>query len=255
MKATRRMPVLGVNIAAGRGGLHTEQRIRFNAMQKRTYRIARLKRAGAEVRDVTRAELVPGTAYGSRVIGMAPVTLHRLRCTMSLALPKKAKSTSLALRYLASPTPQLDPTFGAVEAPLYFWARLAFDGDAATHGLMQRAWRHHITRLGAVKRPWKQLAGPAGATTLTLRKIGWQASSAFHCGTEMGAALDLRAIAPSVIRSFVFTAVETCLWKEWAEAPSAANDTIVRRNCGYWIPDIGRLCSGPGRHWTALQVA
>ena len=64
MKATRKMAVLGINTAAGKGDLHAGQRLRLSAMQKRTFRIAKLKRAGANVRDVTRAELVPGTAYG-----------------------------------------------------------------------------------------------------------------------------------------------------------------------------------------------
>ena len=58
MKEIRKMAALGVNIAVGRGGLHAGQKLRFNSMQKRTFRIAKLKRAGAEVKNLTQTELV-----------------------------------------------------------------------------------------------------------------------------------------------------------------------------------------------------
>lgn len=245
MRATRKMTVLGVNIAAGKGGLHAGQRIRFNAMHKKNYRIAKLKRARADVQNVTRAELVLGTAYGSRVIGVAPVTLvtlHRLRSTMVLAIPKRAKSASLTLQYLASDTPYLDPSFGVAEAPLLYWAYLAFDGGGETHHLMQMAWQRRAPRLGRVKRPCQHLAGPAGATTLTLKRIGWRAFSAFHWGTETGTNFDLRKFAPSAVRKLIRVVVEKSRWAELAAAPSTSNDTFTRQGCWYWMADIRRLC-------------
>ena len=48
-KSARTMKVLGVDTAAGRGGIHKTQRIRLSAMGKRSARLWRLKKVGAKV--------------------------------------------------------------------------------------------------------------------------------------------------------------------------------------------------------------
>jgi hypothetical protein len=227
-KATRTMKVLGVDTAAGRGNLHQTQRIRLSATQKKAKRMRKLKKTGADVRQIAQPGLVPGTAYGTRVIGMTPVVLRGLRRTMAIALPESAKSASLTLKYMVSEKPKLDPTYQACAAPAMFWARLAFGGGAGTHQAMQDAWLKQVPRLGMSKRPWQLVAGPAGATTMVLRKLGWISSSAFAWKLCDGTCIDLRSLAPSSLAKFIDAAVEAALWKEWAAAGSAGQEPFKR---------------------------
>lgn len=132
----------------------------------------KLKRAGARLRQVAQPAFVAGTAYGCRVIGMAPAVLHRLRQTMQLALPDRAKSSSVTLRFMTSNKPRLDPTYGAWTAPLEFWARMAFSGDPEVHQCMQAVWLRQIPILGLCNGPWAKVAGPAGVTHSVLKELG-----------------------------------------------------------------------------------
>ena len=120
LRGTRKLETLGIHTAAGRGNLHGGQRARMNAIAKKAKRLLRFRKAGAKLRPVAEPGLVPGTAYGCRVIGMVPSVLHRLRKTMTLALPERAKSASITLQFLTSDRPRLDPTFGAWATPVEF---------------------------------------------------------------------------------------------------------------------------------------
>jgi hypothetical protein len=81
-RATKTMAVLGIDTAAGRGNLHGHQRTRMTAMQKRARSMKRLKGAGANVSRLAEGAIVPGVSHGTRLTGMTPSVLHRLRRTM-----------------------------------------------------------------------------------------------------------------------------------------------------------------------------
>ena len=70
VKATRTLQVSGVDTPAGRGGLHKEQRVRFNAMQKLAYRLRTLKKVGACVRILLK-ERFQGHRHASEHIAPA----------------------------------------------------------------------------------------------------------------------------------------------------------------------------------------
>ena len=169
-KAVRATAVLGVDTAAGKGGIHGQSRTRMCAAEKRKARFANLRKLGAKTGNVVRSALVPAVTYGSRVVGLPPTVLHRLRKLMRVGLPSKAKSASLTLQYMASRTLK-DPTFAVFEAPLMFWAKLAFSGTAATRRKLQKAWKKQVVRVGKAKKPWAKVAGPAGAVTLNLKQL------------------------------------------------------------------------------------
>ena len=179
-KAVRAMKVLGIDTAAGRGGLRATQTLRCTALGKKVLRLLRLREAGPDWVNVVRSS-APMVTHGTRVIGLQPSVLDRMKRTLAVALPHRGKSASLSLRFLTSPTFRLEPSFAACEAPLLFWCRLAFDGrdDRSLTFEMNRAWRRQAIRLGWSKRPWSLVAGPAGAVVLTLKRLGWAASSAF----------------------------------------------------------------------------
>lgn len=221
-------------------------------MQRPARRLRFLKRAGARIRNVAQGEVVSGTAYGTKVIGMLPSTLHKLRQTIVIALPDRAKSASITLQYLSSNRPKLDPTFGAVSAPVLFWTHLAFGGDQEDHQCMQKPWRTQAPLLGRSARPWTQVAGPAGSTTMALRFIGWIASSAFHWGLPDGTVLDVRTAAPSTVIKLLESAIEQALWTAWAKAPSAKNEHFQRDPGEYWMQDARRLCKGFRHDWSGL---
>ena len=252
-KAARVMPVLGVNTAAGRGGIHGGQRERFTAMGKRANRLKRLRKAGAKVANVARAAVVKGTTYGSKVIGLVPSVLHLLRRTKTMVQPERSTSASTTMQYMVHEREDADPTFEAVEAPLRFWTRLAFDGDSKTHQEMQKAWLKQTPKLGFSKRPWQKVAGPAGATAMSLKRLGWKSSSAFAWQTQDGTILDIRADAPSSISKLVKTATEKMLWAEWAASDTAKRESFIRDPEGYWMPAVRGLCNGSKKDWTSLN--
>ena len=254
-KATKVMAVLGVDTAAGRGGIHGHQRVRMGAMMKRSLRLKRLKGVGAEISNVAQAAVVPGVSHGTRVTGMTPAVLHTLRQTMKIALPDRAKSASTTMQYMLSAKTNRDPTYAACGAPYRFWARQAFKGLEETRLTMQQAWVRQVPKLGAASRPWQHVAGPAGAITMVMQKLKWTASSAFHVRTADGWNLDLRVVPPHTVEKLVKKSVEETLWREWANAPSGKAEAFTREEKGYWMAEPRRLCRGAGRDWSALDAA
>ena len=77
IKAARAMGVLGVDSAAGRGGVHGQSRKRMNAVSKRAGRFARLKKLGGNLRKTIQAVARPALMYGCKVVGLPLASLHR----------------------------------------------------------------------------------------------------------------------------------------------------------------------------------
>ena len=102
---------------------------------------------------------------------------------MRCGLPKSAAGTSATLQFIFAKKRRYDPIYAALELPILYWARQAFADDEQS--TMQEAWQKQIVRLRAHKRrPWKAVAGPAGALLLSLRQVGWITSSAFNWKTD-----------------------------------------------------------------------
>ena len=253
-KAAKSMTVLGIDVAAGRGGLHQPMRVRMRAMAERKRRFRRLKLMGAKTYGVVRAATVPAVAYGARVIGVPPLVLRWMRSFIRAGLPDRAGGTSATLQLLLAPHSRADPTYITTEAPLTFWATAAF-GDEGGHKQQQAAWKKQVVRLGRQERPWTAVAGPAGALVLTLRALGWAASSAFAWKTESGLTLDIRTEAPSTIIKFARLSATKRIWREWALEKSAMGERFIRDSSGYWLEPVRRLACGARRGWSALQAA
>ena len=128
-----------------------------------------------------------------------------------------------------------------------FWAKMAFKQEVESGLRMQRAWKKQVPKLGLAKRPWQKVAGPAGATTMTLKKLHWKASSAFSWQTEKGVNLDLRHIAPYTVKKLIEDAVEAAIWDEWANTPASKNEKFIRHRGGYWMPAVQKLAEGKAK--------
>ena len=135
-----------------------------------------------------------------------------------------------------------------------YWAKRAFS-EVSGRPMQQLAWRQQVKRLGKYKRPWTAVAGPAGAMILALRRLGWKVSGAFRWATDHGFPVDVRTDAPSSVLKLVQESIGRMIWREWAAAPSAANDELRRDPDGYWTTELRKWTSGPRKDWTALQSA
>ena len=157
-KAVQAMTVLGVDTGAGKGGLHGQARARMKAAEKRKSRFLCLRRLGAKTAGLVRSALPPAVTYGAKVIGLPPPILRRLRTLMRVGLPGRAKSASLTLQYATSKSLR-DPSIAVIEAPIVYWAKLAFGGGEDSRKAQQKAWQKQVPRLGKASRPWAKVAG------------------------------------------------------------------------------------------------
>ena len=90
----------------------------------------------------------------------------------------------------------LHPAYRANSDILLRWAKEVYmqgEGVAnlATMDDLTRAWARQVHRVRLSARPWSMVAGPAGAVTATLRRIGWRAISASKWMDADRAILDL----------------------------------------------------------------
>ena len=148
----------------------------------------------------------PAVQYGTKVVGMTPSVLERLRRSMAQGLSESAKSASTTLQFKLSGNEQWDPTFAAVMAPVLFVSKLAFS-SAEAHDELQEAWKRQVVKQGKAagnKMPWMAVSGLTGAMLASLRRLGWQSISAFKWSTDQGQQVDTRADAPSTIRQLLF---------------------------------------------------
>ena len=120
---------------------------------------------------------------------------------------------------------------------------------------MQKAWINQYVKLTRSKRPWGQVAGPAGAVVLNLKLLNWKVKSAFEWQTDEGDLLDIRLEAPSSMKKLIRKAIERHIWRKWAREGSAENDTRTRDEEGYWMDEARTWTNGGGKDWTKLQSA
>ena len=142
----------------------------MSALMKRRSRYERLRAAARRASsNIIRGSVLPGAAYGAKVIGMPPAMLAGLRRLMLLTQPRRTKTNSVTMQYMTASNSTADPTYTALGYPMGFWARMAF-GDEGVQEAMQKAWIRQYPRLGSMKRPWTGVAGPAGATIMATKE-------------------------------------------------------------------------------------
>ena len=247
-KRARAALILGVQHTAGQRGAQRQGRIRMNASEKRKRRFIRLKKLGAKVGNVVRAAGNLSVQYGAKAMGMTPSVLAKLRQTMAMGLPDRAKAASITLQFKLSGNEQWDPTFATVMAPVLFVSKLAFE-SAGVHSELQEAWKKQVVKQGRAfksDRPRMAVSGPAGAMLHSLRRLEWQSTSAFKWSTDGGLRVDARVDAPSTIRRLLSESISRMLWKEWAAAPSAKQSWFKGSPLGYMSELI--------QEWTSISA-
>ena len=61
---------------------------------------------------------------------------------------------------------------------------------------------------------------------------------------DRGVHVDVRTAAPSFFRKLVRDSIGRMIRKEWATAPSAANDRLKSDPGGYWTAELCKLTAG-----------
>ena len=73
--------------------------------------------------------------------------------------------------------------------------------------VMDQVLRGVANRLVGATRPWDKVRGPAGALILTLRRIGWELTSASMIKDDQGISIDMLRTAPHELRVLAARAV------------------------------------------------
>lgn len=252
-EAVKAVTVLGVDAAAGRGGVHRPMKQRASVTVKRKGRFMKLRRMGAKMLQTVRSAGGSAVAYGARVIGTTPAILRTTRGIMKCGLPKASGGTSATLQIMLAVRPRMDPVFMAHELTIAFWAKQAFiEWGPKTQ---QAAWQRQVPKVGLSKRMWAKVAGPAGAVTASLKQIGWIASSASKWLTNRGVELDLKRATPSTVTKLVQENVTDPIWVNWAKAASAKVENFSRVPGGYWMEPVQEWACKAKRDWSILEAA
>jgi hypothetical protein len=111
-----------------------------------------------------------------------------------------------------------DPAWQAAVAPILQWVRMAWkarheDGNMVTLEDLETAWQaatKDSERLtdDAGRRRWQQVRGPAGATYLTLDRIGWRSDDGLVFVDDNGTRRRIDEFSPALWASLLKEAVQ-----------------------------------------------
>ena len=214
---------------------------RLRRTAARRGRVRRLRAAGGRrVNCLAAAGLVPQGSFGACVTGFSDQEWLSLRRSAAAALGTSAGGRSLS-RLLAL---EGDPSAKAMIAPITRWASECWasrdhqDG-ALTPDEMLQLWRSCLRR-GC--RAWRDSHGPADATMLTLRRLGWTWSQPWAIAAPDGRILNFFHMSPKLIEATLVREVQAL--HERAVARSLGRDRVS-------VAAVRRLLRGTGL--TALE--
>lgn len=185
---------------------------------KRAKTLARLKQAGGQVAKVAKAGLKPSTLYGARCLGMPPRHVQRLRRVVSACLPGKHTGRSTTLRLAMH---RCDPLHECRAAPILAWAAAVWD-ETVPEEELAKAWRHQMVAVG-LSPVWSKVKGPAGATVMVLRELGWAWPQWHTFSTRQGFQLRLSEVCPADVKAMVLLDSDAAMWASWTADPEYAS--------------------------------
>ncbi len=238
-RASTRAVKLGVELTsgkrAGRRGDHKRARLRKALARQK--RLLRFRRMGGAATKVIRRGVIPSTAFGNCVSGVSDAELRQIRMLVAKSMAPNTKGASAALKLLL----EGDPAVEANAAPITKWAEAAWDASTPLATDVPRtqcqADVHAAGALGAQRRTdgddagviggrrrfngvqldkamaratadteggsWETVRGPASATCLTAKRVGWHFISGTTVRDELGKTLDMAKMAPACIKAAV----------------------------------------------------
>ena len=209
----------------------------MNKQKRRLGRVKCLRRRGGKASKVGRLGLQPALTYGATVLGRSDTQLHQIRATVGATMFTDTARRSLTLSFLLENGRQ-DPAHMLIRLPLLEWAKAVW-----TKRVPLRILDGALARAQAVQQqrshPWASVVGPGGAVVATLRRIGWQATSAAMWTTHDGTVLDLADdISPRSLQSLIAKAVE-----RWQYQQVAQHEGLEHLRHGIHIGPIKKVIS------------
>ena len=199
---------LGVDFAAGRRLVWRKLSSRIHAVRRRQRQWAILRRDGGSTKKLARTGALPAMIYGTRVHGATGAQLQAIRREVAAAAGYARGRRSITLCFLLDGSDQRngDPMFQLTWGPLQEWATALWDGSIPIR-VLEQVLRNAAHALVGRTRPWARVHGPAGALLLTLRRIGWELSSARTAVDDQGHVIDMLRTAPHELGVLVARAV------------------------------------------------
>ena len=153
-----------------------QERKRMISFQMRHKKLqALLRGAPMRVKALWRTGLLPAAAHGSGASGVLPETLQRLRNTAGLLAGARQKASVTA--WLATLKDEYyDPMYDVTVGLVCRYAATIWD-DLFSLALLQRAWME-FSAITQGEGSWSKCMGPLSSVALSLRRIGWEMSSA-----------------------------------------------------------------------------
>lgn len=218
-KGTVHAKLLGVDYAPGRGRRVGVRRRGLGRFEARQPRFSMLRRAGAQVLKLAKTGGLPSIRYGDSAIGASDADLDRARrlvaSTAGCAGGGRSHVIAMMLKDARSESgsSKLDPIFSFTTGVVHALAQEVWSQHLPLR-LLDRSVRHQSRRLATSTRPWRLARGPAAATILTLRRIGWSMPSARAIADEFGTVIDLVEHGPRDVATLVDRGVQRylCRW-------------------------------------------
>ena len=166
----------------------------------------------------------PAITYGADVLGMSSSHLNRARAMVARAAAPEGggKDHNVVLRAIDGNSGTTDPAFDAHTKPIGTWA-FAWWQNWQPRSLLQRAFDNAVAKTSSAKRsPWDVATGPTTGLVATMRRIGWEFTSAHLFADDQGNLHDLTLDPPCVVVGAVKASVRRwTLAKIFTKHPNA----------------------------------
>ena len=224
--------LLGVDFGADRKRRIDIRKTRLGKFARRALKKLRpFKDSGGDVAFIHRTGAGPAATYGNACLGTAEGSLAQTRAITAFSLGG-SQTGNLDLRLmLADARVDPDPALVLAVDPLFEWAVAVWEARPPLETL-QAALLSEAVRLGAKKRPWSGVYGPAGAFLLSAYRLGWAVKSAREVITDDNHELDLLRISPGAVRKLARSSVERWRWRRLARLPGHSS----LANGGWLLP-------------------
>ena len=211
LKVEQTMRNLGADFASGAKCQGRERRARVAKARKRCNRLEAIKLAGIQTERFHTVALLSVGSYAADVNGISNSALHQLRLVAARATAGKAAGRNLVLTLATAKNAKYDPAFRANTAPVRAWASAVWTGGQHTASL-KAAYEASKGVLG-----WNAIEGPAGATLMTLKRIGWRHTAWDNWITDQDVQINLNRFCPKTVERLVVDATERACQREVAK--------------------------------------
>jgi hypothetical protein len=190
---------LGCDFACGAPvvkALIQKGRIRSNWI--RGARLARLRRARADVRRIAKTGLLPAIAYQLPVNGASDSTIRWARKLYHRALVPGCSGRSSTMG-LALAGPGHDFAVEANTQPVLWWLAALVEAWLPQQEMLTSLARAAFDPKLRSPRPWQQVLGPSSVVVLSLRRAGWQIRTPTQWTTRLGDDIEIFQHSPDSI--------------------------------------------------------